>query len=212
MYKIVKKRNRHLKRAAPLDFLQLVVRQPFYNSQRLAVLCVRAEQLLPGAAFREQLVCPICLNVLCNPRDFSCLQRVLLFMVFTQRQRALQASAAPATLSLSRQSFSAPCAGPDFVVRPSGVPPQPCSVNPFASSLPFSHFFSSPASPQAQPPPSSSSCSPVYVEVCKPQPPSQPSPSSPAPFRSSSNNPPSSADAEAAKKEDPCSSSPARMQ
>jgi tRNA A-37 threonylcarbamoyl transferase component Bud32 len=79
IYKITKKRNKMLKTAKPIDYLTVVMNQPFYNSLRLARVAVKTELLalkvIPGNLNEQDFACPICLDVLCNPVILSCTHR-----------------------------------------------------------------------------------------------------------------------------------------
>jgi len=81
VYKIIKKRNKMLKNTStPLDYLSILLEQPFYTSIKLAKVTVKTEllglKIMPGETVNEKnFACPICLDVLCNPVVLSCTHR-----------------------------------------------------------------------------------------------------------------------------------------
>jgi tRNA A-37 threonylcarbamoyl transferase component Bud32 len=79
IYKITKKRNKTLVSSKPIDFLSILLDQPFYKSIKLARLTVKTELLaikfLPGEINEKNFSCPVCLDVLCNPVVLSCTHR-----------------------------------------------------------------------------------------------------------------------------------------
>jgi len=80
IYKITKKRNKMLANSKPIEFLPILLEQPFYNSIKLARITVKTEllalKLMPGETVDEKnFSCPICLDVLCNPVVLSCTHR-----------------------------------------------------------------------------------------------------------------------------------------
>jgi len=80
VYKITKKHNKMLVHATPVEFLSILLEQPFYNSIKLARITVKTELLalkgIPGETIDENnFTCPICLFVLCNPVVLSCAHR-----------------------------------------------------------------------------------------------------------------------------------------
>jgi hypothetical protein len=79
IYKITKKRNKTLVDSKPIDFLSILLNQPFYKSIKLARLTVKTEllaiKLLPGEINEKNFSCPVCLDVLCNPVVLSCTHR-----------------------------------------------------------------------------------------------------------------------------------------
>jgi hypothetical protein len=79
IYKITKKRNKILKSAKPIEYLSILMAQPFYNSLKLARIAVKTELLalkvIPGNLNEQDFACPICLDVLCNPVVLSCTHR-----------------------------------------------------------------------------------------------------------------------------------------
>jgi len=78
VYKIVKKRNKHL-HGEKIDFQRLLLEQYFYGSQKAAKISVQCElyalQILPYVPieeYRQNFTCPVCLQILCNPCLLSC--------------------------------------------------------------------------------------------------------------------------------------------
>jgi len=79
-YKIIKKRNKMLKTVKTIDYLAVLMEQPFYTSIKLAQITVKTELLglkvIPGQNINENnFTCSICLDVLCNPVVLSCTHR-----------------------------------------------------------------------------------------------------------------------------------------
>jgi 5'-AMP-activated protein kinase catalytic alpha subunit len=79
-YKIIKKRNKLLKTVKTIDYLAVLMEQPFYTSVKLAQITVKTELLglkvIPGQNVNENsFTCSICLDVLCNPVVLSCTHR-----------------------------------------------------------------------------------------------------------------------------------------
>lgn len=79
IYKIMKKRNKLLSPSSPVNFLTILLDQPFYKSIKLARLTVKTEllalKLIPGDINEQNFSCPVCLDVLCNPVVLSCTHR-----------------------------------------------------------------------------------------------------------------------------------------
>jgi len=80
VYKIIKKRNKMLKTVKTIDYLAVLMEQPFYTSIKLAQITVKTELLglkvIPGQNINENnFECSICLDVLCNPVVLSCTHR-----------------------------------------------------------------------------------------------------------------------------------------